>query len=59
MMDELRDEFLSEEHLDLKNMSDDELSAYWNHWLRQAQGTNEQDKYKYSHGVFVNIEEPH
>ncbi len=56
---EIRDEFLSEEDLDLKNLSDEELIAYWNYWLEQAQATNEQDKYTYSHGVFVTIEEPH
>ncbi len=54
-----RDEFLSEEDLDLKNLSDEELIAYWNHWLMQAQATNEQDKYTYSHGVFMGMEEPH
>jgi hypothetical protein len=47
-----RDEFLSEEDLDLRNLTDDELIAYWNLWLEQAQSTNEQDKYTYSHGVF-------
>jgi hypothetical protein len=48
-----RDEFLSEEDLDLKNLSWDELIAYWNAWLLQAQATNEQDKNTYSHGVFA------
>jgi hypothetical protein len=54
-----RDEFLSEEDLDLKNLSPEEFIAYWNYWLMQAQATNDQDKYAYSHGVFVMIEEPH
>jgi hypothetical protein len=52
-MNEIRDEFLSEEDLDLRNMSWEELIAYWNQWLLQAQATNEQDKRTYSHGVFV------
>ena len=58
-MDGIRDEFLSEEDLDLKNLSDEKFIAYWNHWLMQAQATNEQDKYTYSHGVFMDVEEPH
>jgi hypothetical protein len=47
-----RDEFLSEEDLDLRNLSDDELVAYWNLWLEQAQVTNDRDAHLYSHGVF-------
>jgi hypothetical protein len=35
-MTDLRDEFLSEEDLDLRNLSQDELIAYWNLWLEQA-----------------------
>lgn len=49
---ELRDEFLSEEDLDLRNLSDEELAAYWKLWLRQAQATNDLDAALYSHGVF-------
>ncbi len=56
-MPELRDEFLSEEDLDLKNMTQEELYAYWDYWLLQAQATNDMDKYTYSHGVFEY--EPH
>ena len=52
-MDEPRDEFLSEEDLDLKNLTWDELVAYWNQWLLQAQATNDLDRDEYSHGVFV------
>ncbi len=59
MNNSLRDEFLSDEDLDLKNLSPEEFFAYWNYWLMQAQATNEQDKYTFSHGVFVMIEEPH
>lgn len=32
-----RDEFLSDEDLDLRNLSEEELIAYWNLWLHQAQ----------------------
>ena len=48
----MRDEFLSEEDLDLRNLSKDELVAYWNLWLEQAQVTNDLDAALYSHGVF-------
>jgi hypothetical protein len=51
-MNDLRDEFLSEEDLDLRNLSHDELIAYWNLWLEQAQATNDLDAHLYSHGVF-------
>lgn len=51
-MSELRDEFLSEEDLDLRSLSEEELVAYWNLWLRQAQATNDLDEALYSHGVF-------
>lgn len=50
---ELRDEFLSEEDLDLANLSDEELTAWWNLWLEQAQATNKEDANEYSHGVFM------
>ncbi len=46
------DHFLSEEDLDLRNMTREELIAYWNLWLEQAQISNDQDKDEYSHGVF-------
>lgn len=52
-MTELKDEFLSKEDLDLRNMTNEELFAYWNMWLLQAQATNDQDKHSYSHGVFA------
>jgi hypothetical protein len=51
-MTDLRDEFLSEEDLDLRNLSQEELIAYWNLWLEQAQATNDLDEAFYSHGVF-------
>jgi hypothetical protein len=51
-MNEPRDEFLSEEDLDLENLSADELDAWWRLWLTQAQATNDLDRADYSHGVF-------
>jgi hypothetical protein len=55
-MDGVKDEFLSEEDLDLANLTDAELDAYWDLWLHQAQASNDLDAHLYSHGVF--IEEP-
>jgi hypothetical protein len=52
-MADMRDEFLSEEDLDLRNLSREELFAYWDAWLEQAQTTNEKDAHLYSHGVFT------
>ena len=52
-MIEMEDEFLSEEDLDLENLPWDEVVAYWNLWLRQAQASNDLDEAYYSHGVFV------
>ncbi len=51
-MIEMEDEFLSEEDLDLRNMTWEEVVAYWNLWLLQAQATNDLDEATYSHGVF-------
>ena len=48
----MRDEFLSEEDLDLRNLSQEELYAWWDEWLRLAQSTNDMDEHLYSHGVF-------
>jgi hypothetical protein len=52
-MIEFRDEFLSEEDLDLQSLTDEELDAVWTAWLYQAQITNDEDTYTYSHGVFT------
>ena len=49
----MRDEFLSEEDLDLKNLSAEERDVLWTAWLKQAQRTNERDRTLYSHGVFI------
>jgi hypothetical protein len=51
-MSERRDEFLSDEDLDLENLSTEELDIYWRLWLIQAQITNDADRASYSHGVF-------
>ena len=52
-MIEIKDEFLSEEDLDLRNMSREERFALWDMWFRQAQAANERDAQTYSHGVFT------
>ena len=49
---------MSEEDLDLANLPFEELVAYWNLWLRQAQATNDLDAREYSHGVMVGCKEP-
>ena len=46
------EEFLSEEDVDLANLSWEELLAWWELWLRQAQCSNDLDAHLYSHGVF-------
>lgn len=48
----MTDSFLSEEDLDLRNLSWEELLAWWELALRQAQASNDQDEHLYSHGVF-------
>jgi hypothetical protein len=47
------DHFLSEEDLDLANLSWNELLAVWDAWLRQASATDDTDAHLYSHGVFT------
>lgn len=49
----MRDEFLSEEDLDLRDLSEAELLAYWDLWLHQAQASNALDEQAYAHGVFM------
>jgi hypothetical protein len=48
-----RDEFLSEEDLDLRNLPLAEVLAWYGIWLRQAQSGNDLDWHLYSHGVFT------
>lgn len=55
----MEDAFLSEEDLDLRTLSFDELNRVWNAWLRQAQATNDRDRNEYSHGVFRREPEVH
>jgi hypothetical protein len=52
-VDAPRDQFLSDEDLDLRNVSWDELLLWWDHWLREAQAWNDLDQDEYSHGVFA------
>jgi hypothetical protein len=49
----IRDEFLSEEDLDLRTLTPEERDRVWDAWLRQAQSTNDRDQHLYSHGVFT------
>ena len=53
----MRDEFLSEEDLDLQSLTLDDVMAYWDLWFRQAQATNDADEWTYSHGVFDEVPE--
>lgn len=52
-MKRTQDQFLSEEDLDLKSLSEEELDRVWTAWLRQAQVSNDLDRHEYSHGVFT------
>lgn len=45
---------LSDDDLNLKDMSDEELAAAWDLWFDLAQSTNDSDP-PYTHGVFVNL----
>jgi len=54
----VRDEFLSEEDLDLCNLTDEEVAAHWSLWFLQAQATNEEDQWTYAHGVFEEVPVP-
>ncbi len=45
---------LSDDDLNLKGMSDEELAAAWDLWFDLAQSTNDADP-PYTHGVFVNL----
>lgn|GEM_PF-956685 len=48
----MSERFLSAEDLDLAELSFEELLAWWDLWLVQAQCTNDLDEHVYSHGVF-------
>lgn len=48
---------LSEDDLNLRDMSADELDAAWDLWFDLAQTTNDSDP-PFSHGVFAHGEQP-
>ena len=45
---------LSDDDLNLKDMTREELDAAWDLWFDLAQATNDSDP-PYTHGVFVNL----
>lgn len=45
---------LSDDDLNLKDISDEELAKAWDLWFDLAQSTNDADP-PYTHGVFVNL----
>lgn len=45
--------FLSDEDLDLEQLSDAELAAWWAAWFTAAQASNDDDQFLYSHGCFA------
>ncbi len=45
---------LSEDDLNLKEMTEEELDAAWDFWFDLAQATNDFDP-PYTHGVFVRL----
>jgi len=53
------DQFLSDEDLAIRDMKWEELIAWWNLWLEQAQITNDIDQDEYSHGVFRHVRLDH
>ena len=46
---------LSEDDLNLRELTDEELDRAWDLWFDLAQTTNEWDRL-YTHGVFVGLE---
>lgn len=53
---ETNDQFLSEDDLNLRDLSWEELLCAWDVWLRNASATDEEDAAEYSHGGFMRIE---
>ena len=47
-------QMLSEDDLDLREMTDEELTRAWDLWFDLAQSTNDADP-PYSHGVFTGL----
>ncbi len=50
-------QMLSDDDVNLRELSDEELDLAWDLWFELAQATNDWDP-PYSHGVFVNLENP-
>lgn len=51
-------QMLSQDDLDLKEMTLEELERAWDLWFDLAQTTNDSDP-PYTHGVFVRMRVPH
>jgi len=51
------DQFLSEDDLNLRDLSWEELLVQWDAWLRAASATDTEDAGEYEHGVFVRLRE--
>ncbi|NJL29172.1 MAG: hypothetical protein HC897_15470 [Thermoanaerobaculia bacterium] len=49
-------QMLSNDDLNLKDMTDEELAAAWDLWFSLAQTTNDSGP-PYTHGVFVNVDD--
>ncbi len=47
-------QMLSEDDVNLRELSDEELDRAWDLWFDLAQATNDWDP-PYTHGVFVNL----
>jgi hypothetical protein len=50
-------QMLSEDDVNLRELSDEELDLAWDLWFDLAQATNDWDP-PYSHGVFANLKSP-
>lgn len=48
---------LSEDDLNLQDLSEEDLDRAWDLWFELAQATNDWDP-PYSHGVFADLREP-
>ncbi len=48
-------QMLSDDDLNIAEMSDEELARAWDLWFDLAQSTNDSDP-DYTHGVFVNVD---
>jgi hypothetical protein len=48
-------DLLSDDDLNLRDLSDEELAAAWDLWFDLVQHTNDFDP-PYTHGVFVNVD---